>query len=206
MSSTAIRAIRHTALLTVPLLSVAVATVVVAAQPGSSPAPRYLGQHGLELAAFRGDAGLYLRMHPVTPTIAKPNHTSDAPLTSIGWTVDTPAQVGGTGYTASPTLNEFTLHRAMDSFSVPLLAEALHGTGEPSASLYVVRNGTGTGTQSDDEQLRYDLTDVAVSHDAQTSTTTGSSETIDLVYTTVTVSYYRNGTLVSKTTYDASET
>jgi type VI protein secretion system component Hcp len=190
----------------VRLLALFIAAVLVAAvflaatggghQSAKAPTTRYLGLRGLELAAFTGKAGIYLRIPGITAATPKPNHASDIALTGVGWNLDTPTNPTS-GLPSARSTTSFTMRKQLDEFTPSLALIEVDNANEATATVYVVPTA-----KSSKEMLTYGLVNASVISDHQSTTTTGSTEALSWRFQKLTLTYWRNGKAVTTISYD----
>jgi type VI protein secretion system component Hcp len=200
--SSLLRSISHQVrVLALFITAVLVAAVFMAAtgaghQSAKAPTTHYLGLRGLELAAFTGKAGIYLRIPGVTAATPKPNHASDIDLTGVGWNIDTQTDPTS-GLPTGRSTTSFTMKKQLDEFTPTLaLIEATNKT-EQQAMVYVVPTA-----KSSKEMLTYELFNASVISDHQAATTTGSTEALSWRFQKLTLTYWRNGKAITTISYD----
>jgi type VI protein secretion system component Hcp len=134
-------------------------------------------------------------MSPITPKPG-PDHSTDISLSSMRWGASSTTTVGSVSSGAGagkPTLAPFTVTKVLDKTSPLFFKTAVTGTHTQQATIYVL---PPAGQGSKGEALEFVLKTVVVGSDQQHATTTGSAETINLVYQSAFEDYLRNGKVV----------
>jgi type VI protein secretion system component Hcp len=135
-------------------------------------------------------------MPPVTPATAKAKHASDVVLTGVSWNLTTPTDAT-TGVRSGRIQSAFGIKKQLDQFTPALAAAEVSNGVEKAATVYV----TPTNTR-DNELLIYTLTNVIITSDHQSATTTGSTEALTMSFQKLELSYLRAGKVVTSVSFD----
>jgi type VI protein secretion system component Hcp len=210
----------------VKLLALFIAAILVTAgfvaatnraSTGGTPrsTPHYLGERGLELAAFAGGAKIYLRLTmasggpigPATAHAAKPDpHAADIPVTTMSVSLSTSNDLGsgsGGAGAGKVTFGTLVLKRHIDQFSEPLVKALLTGEKFKSATLFVLPSGS---PKSPAEVLTIRLKPALVTEDDYAASPSAATETLNLSFIALSLSYSRGSTTSTTPTVTPSPT
>jgi type VI secretion system secreted protein Hcp len=173
---------------------VLVAAAFMAGNHRPTRPPHYLGMRGLELAAFNGNAHLFLRLPPITANPSA-SHSTDIAASKFSLNLDnTPTAIGAAPSGAK--ISEIVIQKFLDKSSTKLFQAVASGTHFKTATIYIL-----PAVQRDDEELEYILTGPIVSSDHTTASSDGTAETISLNFTKIQINYVRQNKVESSAQY-----